>query len=144
MQESKGFSAMPAPAQMMQANAESLPFLDESFDTVICVYLFHELPGPARKKVAQEMARLVKPGGLVVLSDSIQIGDRKAYGNSLDNFSKLNEPHYIGYQRADLPALFTSCGLECHEKYVNSRTKTLSFVKPKRSDDDAVADFGAE
>ncbi|GKY98894.1 hypothetical protein MPSEU_000845300 [Mayamaea pseudoterrestris] len=131
MLESTGDPSMPAPAQVIQTNAETLPFLDNTFDAVLCVYLFHEIPGPARKNVAREMARVVKPGGIVVLSDSIQTGDRKMYGNSLDAFSKLNEPHYIGYQRADLPALFTSCGLECHEKYVNLRTKTLSFVKPK-------------
>ena len=130
MKESAGILTAPAPAQVLQANAEQLPFPDNSFDAVLCVYLFHELPSPARKKVAKEMARVVKPGGLVVLSDSIQTGDRVAFTNVLDNFKRFNEPHYVSYQRDDLAALFTSCGLECDEKYVNSRTKTLSFVKP--------------
>ena len=30
-----------------------------------CIYLFHELPPEARRAVAHEMARVVKPGGLV-------------------------------------------------------------------------------
>lgn len=39
---------------------------------VTCVYLFHELPGEVRRAVAAEMMRVLRPGGLVVLVDSIQ------------------------------------------------------------------------
>jgi hypothetical protein len=38
--------------------------------------------------------RLVKPGGLVVLTDSVQLGDRSAWDKTLGNFGNLNEPHY--------------------------------------------------
>ena len=30
-----------------------------------CIYLFHELPPETRRQVAREMARVVRPGGLV-------------------------------------------------------------------------------
>lgn len=43
---------------------------------VTCIYLFHELPPDVRTKVAQELARVVKPGGMVVVTDSAQMGDR--------------------------------------------------------------------
>lgn len=33
---------------------------------VTCVYLFHELPAAVRRKAAAEMARVCKPGGMVV------------------------------------------------------------------------------
>lgn len=46
---------------------------------VTCIYLFHELPPEVRAKVAKEMARVVKPGGMVVLTDSAQLGDRPAW-----------------------------------------------------------------
>ncbi len=36
------------------------------------MYLFHELPAPVRRAVAAEMARVLRPGGLVVLVDSVQ------------------------------------------------------------------------
>jgi len=49
------------------------------------VYLFHELPAEAQRAAAAEMARVVKPGGIVVLTDSVQSGDRDAYQN-LGNF----------------------------------------------------------
>lgn len=35
-----------------------------------CIYLFHELPEDVRRKAAAEMARVCKPGGLVVRSPS--------------------------------------------------------------------------
>eukprot|EP00961_Rhodomonas_salina_P126955 1711497-Rhodomonas_salina.2 len=40
-----------APTQFVQAKAEELPFDDETFDIVVCTYLFHELPFPVRKQV---------------------------------------------------------------------------------------------
>jgi len=86
----------PAPATLVQANAESLPFADESFDAVVCVYLFHELPAEARENAAREMARVLKPGGMISFSDSIQTGDRPPLDGRMGAFARLNEPHYEG------------------------------------------------
>jgi ubiquinone/menaquinone biosynthesis C-methylase UbiE len=133
MKESTGVRTLPSPASIVRANAETLPFPDNTFDAVLCVYLFHELPSSARRKAAQEMARVVKQGGMVVLSDSIQVGDRVAFDNVLDLFTDFNEPHFVNYTQDDLVAMFTDHGLECDEKYITSRTKTLSFIKPKLS-----------
>merc|ERR1719428_676308 len=66
----------PAAAKSVQAAAEALPFEDASFDAVVCVYLFHEMPEHARAAAAAEMARVVAPGGVVILTDSIQRGDK--------------------------------------------------------------------
>lgn len=130
MEEATGQKGEPLPARFVQANAESLPFADESFDLVTCVYLFHELPEDARRKAASEMVRVVKPGGMVVLTDSLQAGDRPALDASLGNFERLNEPHYKNYIACQLHELFE--GLECDKKYMASNTKTLSFIKPKQ------------
>ena len=62
--------------------------------SVTCVCLFHELPHSARAAAAAEMARVVAPGGVVVLTDSIQKGDRVPLDATLGNFQYLNEPHY--------------------------------------------------
>jgi ubiquinone/menaquinone biosynthesis C-methylase UbiE len=117
------------PATFVQANAEDLPFEDNSFDGVTCVYLFHELPETARAQAAAEMARVVKKGGIVVLTDSVQLGDRPSMDDSIGRFSSLNEPHYQNYIRTEIAPLFEKHGLVCHEKYVASSTKTLSFIK---------------
>ena len=111
----------------VQANAEDLPFADNSFDAVVSVYLFHELPEEARNRAAAEMVRVCKPGGTIVLTDSMQHGDRPKFQN-IANFAKLNEPHYENYVTdAYLPDLFA--GTKCGEKYMASSTKTVSFIK---------------
>jgi ubiquinone/menaquinone biosynthesis C-methylase UbiE len=115
-------------ATFVQANAERLPFASDSFDAVTCTYLFHELPPEARERAAREMVRVVRPGGIVVLTDSVQMGDRpNPNEENMKNFSNLNEPYYSSYVDTYLPDLFHGCDLG--EKYVSSQTKTLSFVK---------------
>jgi ubiquinone/menaquinone biosynthesis C-methylase UbiE len=115
----------PDTTRFAQANAEKLPFPDNSFDAVTSIYLFHELPHEARVNAAAEMTRVCKPGGMVVFSDSLQKGDRPLLyaETSRADFSQLNEPHYASYLQEDLAALFEKPGLKCDEKYMNSRTK---------------------
>jgi len=120
----------PPAAAFVQAAAEALPFADGAFDAVLCVYLFHEMPAEARAQAAAEMARVCAAGGVVVLTDSIQKGDRPALDDRLGNFARLNEPHYEDYVACELSGLFEQCGLQPERKYVASSTKTLSFLKP--------------
>ena len=117
----------PSPSTLVQARAEELPFDDESFDAVVCVYLFHELPRDVRGQVAREMARVVRPGGTVVLTDSIQLGDRPVLDAAIGNFQNMNEPFYRDYIADDLPSHFA--GLECGSKMQCASTKTLTFRK---------------
>lgn len=131
-------ASMPPAARFVQANAESLPFEDGSFDAVVCVYLFHEMPKEARARAALEMCRVVAPGGTVVLTDSMQKGDRPVLDDQLGNFGKLNEPHYCDYIETDIGALFEAGGLTCDTKYVCSSSKTLSFTKPMPEDTEAA------
>jgi ubiquinone/menaquinone biosynthesis C-methylase UbiE len=121
----------PPPAKFVQAAAEALPFADGSFDAVVCVYLFHEMPEGPRRMAAAEMARVVAPGGTVILTDSMQRGDRVLLTSEIaEAFGKLNEPHVEDYIDTYLPSLFTSNGLTCDRKWVESVTKCLSFRKP--------------
>eukprot|EP00747_Dinoflagellata_sp_TGD_P022277 gnl/TRDRNA2_/TRDRNA2_129011_c0_seq1.p1 gnl/TRDRNA2_/TRDRNA2_129011_c0~~gnl/TRDRNA2_/TRDRNA2_129011_c0_seq1.p1 ORF type:complete len:318 (-),score=51.50 gnl/TRDRNA2_/TRDRNA2_129011_c0_seq1:39-992(-) len=125
-----GSETRPQSAKFVQAAAESLPFGDASFDAVVCVYLFHEMPEAARAAAAAEMARVVAPGGMVVITDSVQRGDRPPVDGKLSNFGKINEPHYENYKDTYLPGLFVPHGLTCDRKWVESTTKCLSFRKP--------------
>jgi len=119
-----------APATLVQAKAEALPFGDDSFDAVLCMYLFHELPRHVRAKAAAEMARVVAPGGTVVFTDSIQKGDRPTLDHALPNFQKMNEPFYVDFVNDDLGSHFEEAGLIPQTKSVRSTTKSLSFTKP--------------
>ncbi|KAL0033417.1 hypothetical protein WJX77_008683 [Trebouxia sp. C0004] len=117
-------------AHFLQGAAEDIPQPDASHDVVLCVYLFHELPPDVRRTAAKEMARVLKPGGLLILTDSVQLGDRLPLDDGLGKFSDFNEPYYKTYIAEDLGKMFSDFGSECDEKLLASSTKVLSFRKP--------------
>ena len=53
--------------QLQVANARALPFEDHTFDAVTAIRFFHLLPGDVQQEIVQEMYRVVKPGGRVVV-----------------------------------------------------------------------------
>lgn len=55
--------------RLARMNAESLAYADNTFDQVIVFFLFHELPPQARQHVYDEIARVVKPGGSVLVTE---------------------------------------------------------------------------
>src|SRR2546423_14415451 len=59
-----------------------------------------------------ECARVLKPGGRLVLVDSLQHGDQPDCEGLLELFPQnYHEPYYVGYTNEDFSALATSCGL---------------------------------
>ncbi len=116
---------------LVQANAERLPFADASLDAVTCVYLFHELPPKVRPPVAGEIARVLKPGGLLAFADSIQPVDEPRLGRLLEAFpAYFHEPYYRDYCALDLDALFTEAGLRLVASDAAFLTKAVLFEKP--------------
>jgi len=57
----------PQPPIFIQASAPNLPLAPDSMDAVFAVMTFHCLPQPQR--VVDEVARVLKPGGVFVLVD---------------------------------------------------------------------------
>ncbi|MBV8492798.1 MAG: class I SAM-dependent methyltransferase [Alphaproteobacteria bacterium] len=93
--------------EFVEAAAEAIPAPDRSFDIVTALYLFHELPGRVRRAVADEIRRVLKPGGTLILVDSLQTGDEPDYDAVLDFFPyAFHEPYYASYLSEDLDALF--------------------------------------
>jgi ubiquinone/menaquinone biosynthesis C-methylase UbiE len=100
------------PVRWIEANAEEMPLPDASQDIVTSVYLFHELPPDVRRRVVREMARVLKPGGLLVLVDSLQMGDRPGWDGLLEAFPvRFHEPYYRHYAIDDLDAMLSAAGL---------------------------------
>lgn len=115
----------------VKANAEALPFADSSLDAVTCVYLFHELPPRVRPVVAASLARAIKPGGVLVLVDSIQPTDAPGLARLLEAFPVyFHEPYYGSYAETDLPALFAGVGLRLISEDRAFLTKALLLEKP--------------
>jgi SAM-dependent methyltransferase len=54
---------------LQEGNAAALPFLDASFDLVMCRGSLHHFPHP--DEAVREMARVCRPGGRVVVSDMV-------------------------------------------------------------------------
>ena len=101
-----------ATVDFIEANAEAIPLADESRDIVTCIYLFHELPRAVRRTIVQEMARVLKPGGRLVLLDSLQRGDTPVLDPALLGFPEtFHEPYYGDYLEHDLAALLEDAGL---------------------------------
>jgi SAM-dependent methyltransferase len=121
-----------ANVQFLLGNAERVPLADASQDIIASVYMFHELPPDAHRAIAREVGRLLRPGGLFVLTDSLQLGDRPAVDAEIPAFSALNEPYYDNFIRTSFADVFAKeAGLVPEWKGLRSVTKTLSFRKPE-------------
>ena len=117
-------------AEVVQASAERLPFADATLDAVTCIYLFHELPPRVRPKVAAELARVLKPGGLLAFADAVQARGEADLARLLEAFPAFfHEPYYASYQDTDLPALFAEAGLSLAGDDKAFLTKALLFAK---------------
>ncbi|MBO6783573.1 MAG: methyltransferase domain-containing protein [Alphaproteobacteria bacterium] len=126
----RALRGLSAPAFLV-GNAETLPFADESQDIVSNVFLFHELPPKVRRIVAREMARVLKPGGLLLHVDSLQTGDRPAFDPLLGFFPQAyHEPYYASYVATDLDALFEDAGLTVRSHTPAFLSKVSVYAKP--------------
>ncbi|GEM_PF-3938585 len=60
--------AMASAGGGIQARAEELPFRNRSFDAVLMLRLLHLMPSEARRKAHAEVLRVLKPGGLMIVT----------------------------------------------------------------------------
>jgi ubiquinone/menaquinone biosynthesis C-methylase UbiE len=117
--------------ELAVGKGEALPLADSSQDAVTSIFMFHELPGTVRRSVFAEYARVLKPGGRLVILDSLQIGDEPSYDGTLELFPQnYHEPYYGGYIREDFSAMAKACGLT-HAGDTNAFVaKVMAFDKP--------------
>jgi ubiquinone/menaquinone biosynthesis C-methylase UbiE len=89
--------------------AEEIPLSDNSQDAVTSTFLLHELPPKVRRIALRECTRVLKPGGRLVLLDSLQRGDRPDYEGLLELFPhSYHEPYYSSYIKEDFGSLLQS------------------------------------
>jgi ubiquinone/menaquinone biosynthesis C-methylase UbiE len=113
------------------ALAEDIGLPEASQDVATCIFLFHELPRKVRRQVADEVFRILKPGGLLLFMDSIQMGDNPEYDGLLDHFPvAFHEPYYADYVRSDLEGLFTNSGFEVVQVERHYFSRLMVLRKP--------------
>lgn len=112
--------------EVIEANAESLPFSDGTIDGLVSIYLFHELPIKIREKIIYEAARIIRPGGCFVVADSLQFGDNERLDGILEYFPEgFHEPYYKEYLGWDFEPAMMRAGFELE-------THTLAFLTKVR------------
>jgi ubiquinone/menaquinone biosynthesis C-methylase UbiE len=117
--------------QLVRANAEELPFVDNYFEVTVSVFLFHELPAEARQNVINEAYRVTQPGGTFVICDSIQMEDSPEFKVAMENFPVMfHEPYYRHYTTDDLNARLTTAGFEQVTNQVHFMSKYWMCKKP--------------
>ena len=105
------------------ADAEHLPFASGIFDAVTCRLAFHHFPNP--DLALAEFRRVLKPNGVMALTDNITVEDTAAaaYYNA---FEKLRDPsHYQVYALSHLSRMLTASGFSVQA--TRELTKELEF-----------------
>lgn len=117
--------------QLLQANAEELPYLDNYFHAVSSVFLFHELPPTARQNVIDECFRVTKPGGTFAICDSIQMSDSPDFMPMMENFPTMfHEPYYRHYSTDNLEERLQKAGFTNISTQVHFVSKYWIAQKP--------------
>ncbi len=93
---------------MLQANAIKLPFKEKSFDIIICSELLEHLREGMDKDALREMARILKPGGRILITVPSLEGVRSA--SRLRNLGHADESggeyHYrAGYSYKEIESM---------------------------------------
>jgi ubiquinone/menaquinone biosynthesis C-methylase UbiE len=116
--------------ELIEAAAEAMPLADASVDIAACIFLYHELPPEVRRQVTGQIARVLKPGGLLVFLDSLQMGDRPGWDGLLEGFPvRFHEPYYRSYVTDDLEAMFAAAGLAQDSTSTHYLAKLMARVK---------------
>jgi SAM-dependent methyltransferase len=97
-------------AEFSVGDATALEFADGSFDGAITRFSLHHIPAP--KRVLEEMARVVRPGGLVIVGDHMADDDADVTAWA-EEIERLRDPsHWACLTPARLNALAAGAGLE--------------------------------
>jgi ubiquinone/menaquinone biosynthesis C-methylase UbiE len=80
---------------------EQLPFPDQTFDVVLSTLMMHHLPAGVKRQGLVEIARVLKPGGRLVIADFTHRSDRQGQAARF---------HAGGSRMHDLAAIVSEAG----------------------------------
>jgi ubiquinone/menaquinone biosynthesis C-methylase UbiE len=110
------------------ADAEDLPFEDETFDLVTCRIAPHHFPDCAR--FVQEGARVLRAGGLLLVQDHVLPYDEQA-ARAVDDFERLRDPsHNRSFNELEWRGMFGETGLAViHTEQIVKRHAFLDWAQ---------------
>ena len=116
------------------ADAEALPFEDATFDLVTCRIAPHHFPNV--QQFVHEAARVLKPGGLLLVQDQVSPEDHDA-ARYVDAFEKLRDPsHYRVYGESEWVNLFQNAGLTVeHTEQLSKQHELVHWARMQGSTD---------
>lgn len=62
------------PVEFFGASIAEMPFADETFDVLSCVSVLEHVPSELRVKVVREFARVLRPGGRLIVTADVSLG----------------------------------------------------------------------
>ena len=74
----RGFAAKNPTGIALLADATRIPIEDQSVDVALCTNVTHHLADPLLDRMVSECARVLKPGGRLILSDAVWAPNRRA------------------------------------------------------------------
>jgi ubiquinone/menaquinone biosynthesis C-methylase UbiE len=82
---------------------EQLPFPDQTFDVVFSTLMMHHLPAPLKRQGLAQIARVLKPGGRLILAD---------FTHKQERAGRSRRFHAGGSRMQDLEALLKEAGFD--------------------------------
>ena len=94
------------PVEFQIGVIEHLPFPDQTFDVVLSTLMMHHLPAPLNRQGLAEIARVLKPGGRLIIADFKPKQERQGQAARF---------HAGGSSMQDLAAMISDVGFELLE-----------------------------
>ena len=111
-----------------EAMSNRLPYPDESFDVVLSTLFFHHLPDEAKHQTAAEVARVLRPGGRLVVADLGRPRDPLMWAAVRVTVQLFDGVATTALNvRGELPEVFGEAGLRQVEVGDRIRTPTGSY-----------------
>jgi len=95
--------------EIKEGSADKLPYKDNTFDYVTCILSFHHHPNSLRS--LQEMNRVLKPGGQLILLDAFKENIIQKIFLKYNEFI-FNEKDTQHYSKAGMKELFEKAGFK--------------------------------
>lgn len=113
------------------ADAEALPFEDNTFDVVVCNASFHHYVHP--NTVLAEMRRVLKDGGRLLIGDPYLPPVARPLMNVLTRYSDKGDYHFYGV--AEMKSLLEKNGLKRFASVKTGRHTVLHIAEKERAAD---------